>query len=174
MQFGDPDISIEKPAEVQPIRVSQEFTQAGNFSSAIQQLWKPNQSGTGYSGAPIEGGFYEAYGANSTPSGTTSGAIIGYKWDAKKKTWVSSPVSDSSGSSPSVKYKMYYKATGRTASSVKLTVDITAVVGSVSGKVKKNWKKEESVQERKQLNINRRLQTQLQSLNPGNIQMVFH
>ena len=36
---------------------------------------------------------------------------------------------------------MYYKATGRTASSVKLTVDITAVVGSVSGKVKKNWKK---------------------------------
>lgn len=141
LQFGDPDISIEKPAEVQPIRVSQEFTQAGNFGSAIQQLWKPNQSGTGYSGAPIEGGFYEAYGANSTPSGTTSGAIIGYKWDAKKKTWVSSPVSDSSGSSPSVKYKMYYKATGRTASSVKLTVDITAVVGSVSGKVKKNWKK---------------------------------
>lgn len=38
----------------------------------------------------------------------------------------------------------------------------------------KELEEKESVQERKQLNINRRLQTQLQSLNPGNIQMVFH
>ena len=138
LQFGNPDYSIERP-EITRNYISQNFQMAGNYSTAVQQLWKPNQSGTSYGSYTIDGAFSEAYGDYSTPSETTEGKLIGWKYSGGK--WVTSPVSDSSSSSPAVSYYVSYKAYDRKASSVKLKMTICAKVGTVSKKVKTNWKK---------------------------------
>lgn len=139
LQFGNPDYSVVQPEESPEQVIAQSFEMAGNYSSAIQQLWKPNQSGTSYGSYNINGAFAETYGAYSTPSATTSGKLIGWKWSGGK--WVESRVSDSSSSAPAVSYCVSYRAYERTASTVRLELTIKAQVGTVSSSVKANWKK---------------------------------
>lgn len=142
LQFGDPDYSIEKPTVPARTWVSQSFKMAGNYSDAVKAVWKPNQSGTGYgiiSTNPIDGSFAEAYSYYNTPSETTEGKLLGWKWSGGK--WVVSPIADSSSSSPAVSYYLSYKAYNRKETSVKLSITICAKVGTVSKSVKANWKK---------------------------------
>jgi predicted phage tail component-like protein len=142
LQFGDPDYSVVQPTAPERIYVSQTFNMAGNYSDSVQQIWKPNQEGTGYGIAsvnPIDGSFAEAYSYYRTPSETTTGKVLGWKWSGGK--WVVNAVSDSSTSKPDVSYYISYKAYNRTASSVKLTMTICCKVGTVASSVKANWKK---------------------------------
>lgn len=144
LQFGDPDYSIKEPTIPERTYVRQSFEMAGNYSDAVKAVWKPNQTGTSYEGEVTEkidgtGSFAESYGEYSTPSETTEGKLLGWKWSGGK--WVVNPVADSSSSAPAVSYYLSYKAYNRKETSVKLSITICAKVGTVSKSVKANWKK---------------------------------